>query len=399
MRVVLATGSLDVGGVEAVVAMLAEGLASYGVDPVVLCSRGGRTAQRLRISGVTVQEAGDEAAAARAFAEIHPDVVQLHSPPMYIVEAARARRLALVPVVHNFDIHRRASEWKYAAAVAADSWATIAVSATVAEHHRRLLPEAACVRLHVIANGASTKPTSEQAGPSRLVARRLLSELSGVPRQAVVVVCLARYDAQKNLTGLVEAFLDAAMHRPRLHLVVAGEPVDRLELRRVDAHRRSRSRGNQVHLLGHSDAATLLAAGDVFVLNSFYEGWPVSATEAATAGLPLLLADVGGGSELVRAGVHGVVVPNPCGGNAASVNGRKVRRARRRVRDQPNRTEVADALVKLHDELPLWAEQRDQLSTTAWLSLRPAVMVEGHARVLRAAGTRRPASSGVGSTS
>ena len=67
-------------------------------------------------------------------------------------------------------------------------------------------------------------------------------------------------------------------------------------------------------LLGSSDARTLLAAADGFVLDSFFEGWPVAATEAASMGLSLVLSDFGGARELIaRDPSHSVLIPNPCG--------------------------------------------------------------------------------------
>jgi glycosyltransferase involved in cell wall biosynthesis len=57
-----------------------------------------------------------------------------------------------------------------------------------------------------------------------------------------------------------------------------------------------------------------MAACDVFVLNSTYEGFPHVVLEAMCAGLPVVATKVGGTSELVRDGVNGLLIcPNANG--------------------------------------------------------------------------------------
>jgi glycosyltransferase involved in cell wall biosynthesis len=65
----------------------------------------------------------------------------------------------------------------------------------------------------------------------------------------------------------------------------------------------------KVHLLGHrSDVPDVLNAADVFVLSSDYEGNPLAALEAMTAGKPMISTAVGGVPELIEGGC-GLLVP------------------------------------------------------------------------------------------
>ena len=48
---------------------------------------------------------------------------------------------------------------------------------------------------------------------------------------------------------------------------------------------------------------------DCFVLTSDYEGWGMVIIEAATAGLPIIMTDVGCAGELIVDGESGLVVP------------------------------------------------------------------------------------------
>lgn len=337
----LVTETLDVGGVEAVVGILALELPRLGIACAVVTLHGGRQAEALRRANVRVDVVGDAAGLSAALAEIRPDVVQVHTATPPMIEALIANGVPRVPVVHNVELYRGTRAWAATAELSRSAPVTIAVSDAVRRDHLEHVGARGRGLVTVIPNGAPRSVV--ESAPPRSVARTQVSTALGVElADDVVVVCLARYDIQKNAVGLVDAFLRAASQDVRLRLVVAGEPADWLEYRRADELRRSHRRADRVHLLGDSDAGTLLAAADMFALNSYFEGWPVAVTEARTLGLPVVMSDVGGARELVGAGgIAGAVVPNPSG---ATLTRRSVARARRRLH-QRTRPAFADALV------------------------------------------------------
>jgi len=53
----------------------------------------------------------------------------------------------------------------------------------------------------------------------------------------------------------------------------------------------------------------LLQSADIFVLNSSYEGLPHILVEALGLGVPAIVADAGGTTEVVQDSVNGLVVP------------------------------------------------------------------------------------------
>jgi glycosyltransferase involved in cell wall biosynthesis len=53
----------------------------------------------------------------------------------------------------------------------------------------------------------------------------------------------------------------------------------------------------------------LYAQAHAFVLPSIYEGYSVSAIEAAAYGLPLVMTDVGGAQDLINNGGCGILLP------------------------------------------------------------------------------------------
>lgn len=57
------------------------------------------------------------------------------------------------------------------------------------------------------------------------------------------------------------------------------------------------------------DVRTLLNKADVFILSSISEALPISALEAMSTGVPCILTDVGGCSDIVDEGVNGFLIP------------------------------------------------------------------------------------------
>jgi glycosyltransferase involved in cell wall biosynthesis len=57
------------------------------------------------------------------------------------------------------------------------------------------------------------------------------------------------------------------------------------------------------------DVPSLLAASDVFVLTSLWEGLPLTAVEALAAARPVILSRAGGNPEVIEEGVSGLLVP------------------------------------------------------------------------------------------
>jgi glycosyltransferase involved in cell wall biosynthesis len=366
----LVTASLGVGGVESVVARLAQRLPAAGIACTVITLAGGATAQRLSDAGVDVRVVDGDDALVRTVQELAPDVVQVHTLAPGTSDALIGCGAPIVSVLHSVELYRYEPAWRATARLDAASAAVVAVSRAVRDDHLRHVPARSAEDVVVIPNGTATRPADDA---TRARARRHLGDALGIDLDGdVVALCLARYDVQKNVVGLVDAFLLAVERLPRLRLVVAGGTADWLERGRADALRRSHAAADRVHLLGESDAATLLAASDLFVLDSFFEGWPVAATEAVRAGLPTVMADVGGAAELVGVErARGRVVPNAAG---TAVSQESVTRARRSLH-QRTRADFAQAVVEGAGlaRLPLPD------------GLTDAEMVAAHARALTAA--------------
>jgi glycosyltransferase involved in cell wall biosynthesis len=148
----------------------------------------------------------------------------------------------------------------------------------------------------VIPNSVPTAALVEQRGAA--VRRELLGE-----RDAKLVLTLARLDEHKGLLTLVRC----AVEVPDAVFAIAGEGPQRA---RLEEEIRALGLGERVLLLGHrTDAPALLAACDLFVLPSLFEGLPVSLLEAMAAHKPVVASDIGGNNEIVVDGETGLLVP------------------------------------------------------------------------------------------
>jgi glycosyltransferase involved in cell wall biosynthesis len=373
LRCLLVAGALDTGGVEAVVASLARGLPTHGVATEVVCTKEGRTSSELRVAGIRVTQASPSELA-DLVGQRSPDVVQLHRPDREFAAALLSARFPVVPVFHAMESYLTASTMATLTALAEQCPVCIAVSEGVKTYFEQRLG----VRgIQVVLNGAPELPSGsawDRDAARRAVGRAVGAEITG---DDLLVVALQRFSDQKNAAGLVDAFLAALMAEPRLRLVLAGSPDNWLEVRRADLLRSASPLGTRVHLLGDSDPWVVLLAGDVYALDSFAEGGPLSAVEAVMCGLPVVLSDVGLARDLVSAaGVQGVVVSR-----ANADYSQSAMAAQRRRRHQTNRDEFGAALASAahYPRSPVGSVPP---------SFTEAAMVRGHATALRSAARR-----------
>ncbi|MFN0280903.1 MAG: glycosyltransferase family 4 protein [Kineosporiaceae bacterium] len=134
----------------------------------------------------------------------------------------------------------------------------------------------------------------------------------GVPDGTALLLTVARLAPQKGLGLLLDAVaaLQAADGVPPVLAVVAGDGPLRSEVRAAAA-----ARDLAVRLIGRrDDVPALLAAADVVVVPSLWEGQPLVVQEALRAGAVVVATDVGGTREV--AGDAALLVP---GGNAQAL--------------------------------------------------------------------------------
>lgn len=138
------------------------------------------------------------------------------------------------------------------------------------------------------------RPSAEIRSETR---SRLRAEL-GIPATSRIALTAARLHWQKGHDLLLAAA--ARLQVDDLHFLWIGRGDLEADLRR-DIDRLGL--GPRVHLAGHrDDVDSCLAAADLFVLPSRFEGCPFAAMEAMAAGLPCVLSDIGPHREIAPDG-------------------------------------------------------------------------------------------------
>lgn len=228
----------------------------------------------------------------------HPDIVHTHlSAISYLLPASLFRRAPRVHTVHTvaaFEADRFGRALRRA--VLGRCVVPVAVSRDVA----RSVERAYGLQCPVIPNGI---PVADFERPPREGARWRSHML--IEPDCVLYVFVGRLAAPKNLMLLLEAF--AALNDPNARLALVGEGDQRGPIEEFINWRGLHAR---VRVLGErDDVAACLAAADVFVLSSHWEGNPMAVMEAMAAGLPVVGTAVGGVPELVGSGREGILVP------------------------------------------------------------------------------------------
>ncbi|HEX8228372.1 MAG TPA: glycosyltransferase [Chloroflexia bacterium] len=162
-------------------------------------------------------------------------------------------------------------------------------------------------RFVAIPNGVDTtrfRPMPEL--DSTALKRDLLGD-PAVSGEAPLVLNVARLMPQKGLNYLVEAARLVIDKRPEVRFAVVGQGDLKDEL---DAQVADLGLTGKFVLAGvRSDVPELMAASDVFVLSSLWEGLPISLLEAMSSACPVVSTEVGGVGGVVQDGRTGLLVP------------------------------------------------------------------------------------------
>lgn len=126
-------------------------------------------------------------------------------------------------------------------------------------------------------------------------------------RQAPLVIAVGRLEPQKDYLKLLVAFARLRKHR-LARLVILGEGNERAAL-----EQRARELGiaDDIDMPGFApNPYAFLAAADLYVLSSRWEGWPNALVEALACGTPVVATDCDSGPrDILQDGRFGKLVP------------------------------------------------------------------------------------------
>lgn len=229
------------------------------------------------------------------------DLLHAHLPLAGVV-GRMAGRWAGVPVVyteHNLQERyhpatRRLNAW---------SWRlqdrVVAVSGEVAQSIDRHLGSR--VPVDVVRNGIPV----DRFRPDPEAGRRVRREL-GIPEQAPVLGTVAVFRSQKRLDAWLRVTAEIHAADPSVRCLLVGDGPLRAEL---ETAARELGMADVVAWPGLcSDVRPYLAAMDVYLMSSAFEGLPLALLEAMAMELPVVATAVGGIPEVVVEGETGHLV-------------------------------------------------------------------------------------------
>ncbi len=145
---------------------------------------------------------------------------------------------------------------------------------------------------------------------SALMPRAEARALLGIPPDAPLVLSSGRLVPWKGFPALLAIMPDLLTRHPAARLVIAGDGPEYGAL--LGEAERLGIMPPHFELAGWMPRDALrryLAAADVFVLNTAYEGFSHQVLESMAAGLPVLTTPAGGNAELVADGENGLLFP------------------------------------------------------------------------------------------
>jgi glycosyltransferase involved in cell wall biosynthesis len=129
----------------------------------------------------------------------------------------------------------------------------------------------------------------------------------GISPDALVVGTVTRLSPQKAPADFVTAAIDVNKAVPLAHFVIVGDGPLRRQIETLIQQSRTATRFPSYRFAKRY--SELLAAFDVFVLSSLWEGLPRVLPQAMAAGLPIVATAVDGNAEAVNDGENGILVP------------------------------------------------------------------------------------------
>lgn len=197
--------------------------------------------------------------------------------------------------------NRRNRRWQYMLERATARWADAFTSVSwgslrfASEHEGVPLD-----KTRVIPNGIDL---ASWRTPPRDVARRMLD----VPPDDFVIATVGRLHAQKGHKYLLRAAVETLSKQPNATFLIAGYGPLREKL---EARAKKLGIARRVRFLGYRrDVERVMAAANVFVLPSLWEGMSNAILEAMAAARPVIATSVDGNSEEVADKETGLLVP------------------------------------------------------------------------------------------
>ncbi|MBO9684607.1 MAG: glycosyltransferase family 4 protein, partial [Flavisolibacter sp.] len=303
----------QIGGGESHLLSLVENIDRTKFDPVVLSFTDGPMVERLNLLGVKTNIIHT----VRPF-DVHKwkkvkewirsekiDLIHAHGTRANsnILWAARSLGIPVVYTIHGWSFHDDQNPVVKKIRVLGEKYLTskstlnISVSQSNKETGHKYFNG---FRSVVVNNGINTNVFN----PERTF-KDIRQELN-IPENATLVLFLARFTHQKQPIVLLKAFIEAAKKDESLFLLMVGDGEQKEEA--IQLFETSGFKNRIILSSFRQDVPDILAAADIFVLASLWEGLPIALLEAMSMGKAIIATKVDGTREILRHKENGFLI-------------------------------------------------------------------------------------------
>jgi glycosyltransferase involved in cell wall biosynthesis len=304
----------QIGGGESHLLSLVENLDKSRYEPVVLSFTDGPMIDRLKQMNIPVHvihttrpfDITKWRTVKKFIAEQKVSLVHAHGTraASNVLQAAQSLKLPLVYTIHGWSFHPDQQALVRRVRILGEKYLTsrsslnISVSASNQQTGKDEIGKS--FNSVVVNNGIDLR----KFNPHQTY-KDIRKELN-IPGDAMLVLFIARFTGHKQPMALLQAFADALPKNPRLHLLMVGDGDQKEE---ALAFVRSKQLEKNTTLLPFRlDVPDVLAAADIFVLPSLWEGLPIGLLEAMAMGKAIIASRVDGTKEILQHGLNGWMV-------------------------------------------------------------------------------------------
>ena len=304
----------QIGGGESHLLSLVENLDRSSFDPVVLSFTAGPMVDRLKKMDVPTTVLHTETPfdwrkwrkVKKILVRDRVDIVHAHGTraASNVLWPAKSLKIPVVYSIHGWSFHNDQRPLVRRLRIWGETWLTskssvnISVSESSRQTGRDMMHSFDSV---VINNGIDQQLFDPQKRFDEF------RKQAGIPEAAILVVFIARFTMQKQPLAMVRAFKNAQKEIPSLHLLMVGDGDERKQVEELV---------NTDGLIGkvtlfpfRSDVPDILAASDIFVLPSLWEGLPIGLLEAMAMGKAVIATSVDGTREVISHNKNGWLIP------------------------------------------------------------------------------------------
>jgi glycosyltransferase involved in cell wall biosynthesis len=220
-----------------------------------------------------------------------------------ILWAARSLKIPVIYTVHGWSFHQDQHPLVRRIRILGEKYLTsrsdinISVSASNKQSGKNYIHNFESV---VINNGIDQNRFSVKVQTTDV--RKAL----GIPAEVLLVLFIARFTSHKQPLALIRAFHAALPEIPGMHLLMVGDGDQKAEALRLVKELNIADR--VVFEQFRQDVPDVLAAADIFVLPSLWEGLPIGLLEAMAMGKAVIATNVDGTSEVVQDNMNGLLI-------------------------------------------------------------------------------------------